>query len=347
MSLLHDLIVAEMSGGGGGGGSVDSSVAVYVPYAELTNAKIETLIAEGKTPYTIWTKTDGSSEQIVYYFSFRKSATMHYFVGWDNVTTISSYSRDMSVLVVADNGSGQTTRVRASIEIPTRENLNNALAGYTLASDFEDVAALLPIKTLEMTLSNGVMSLNLTSIGGIAKFAVAYYRGKNFLFILPITQIDPSSSNPGAVAFTITGAYSASDPAQMFLAVASEYNGIAYSAVLRPVNANTMSGTLTATPVGTKRVVMTAQDETAELQPNVLYVFPKMANLTITLAAITYGTIANEYHFFFTSGATATVLTMPNTVVMPDGFEVEASTVYEISVLDNYALVASWPVAST
>ena len=45
-----------------------------------------------------------------------------------------------------------------------------------------------------------------------------------------------------------------------------------------------------------------------------------------------------------TSGSTATVLTMPNTVVMPDGFEVEASTVYEINVLDNYALVASWPV---
>ena len=46
----------------------------------------------------------------------------------------------------------------------------------------------------------------------------------------------------------------------------------------------------------------------------------------------------------FTSGSTATVLTMPNTVVMPDGFEVEANAVYEINVLDNYALAASWPV---
>lgn len=49
----------------------------------------------------------------------------------------------------------------------------------------------------------------------------------------------------------------------------------------------------------------------------------------------------------FTSGSTATTLTMPVNVIMPDGFEVEANMTYEINVLDNYALVASWPVASS
>lgn len=72
------------------------------------------------------------------------------------------------------------------------------------------------------------------------------------------------------------------------------------------------------------------------------YVCGELTALTVDSSPSTGG-----WSVRFTSGSTATVLTMPNTVVMPDGFEVEASTVYEINVLDNYALVASWPVASS
>lgn len=68
---------------------------------------------------------------------------------------------------------------------------------------------------------------------------------------------------------------------------------------------------------------------------------------TLTSLTITNPPADGSWSVRFTSGSTATVLTMPNTVVMPDGFEVEANTVYEINVLDNYALVASWPVASS
>lgn len=88
----------------------------------------------------------------------------------------------------------------------------------------------------------------------------------------------------------------------------------------------------------TRRVVMTAQDETAELQPNVLYVFPEMANLAITLAAITDSTIANEFHFFFTSGATATATNFP-AIPGLDDFAAEANKVYEVSVLEGIARV--------
>lgn len=68
---------------------------------------------------------------------------------------------------------------------------------------------------------------------------------------------------------------------------------------------------------------------------------------TLTSLTVTNPPATGPWSVRFTSGSTATVLTMPNTVVMPDGFEVEANTVYEINVLDNYALVASWPVASS
>lgn len=50
----------------------------------------------------------------------------------------------------------------------------------------------------------------------------------------------------------------------------------------------------------------------------------------------------------FTSGSTATVLTVPNTVIFPEWFDpeaLEADKVYEISVVDGvYAAVGIWAV---
>lgn len=70
------------------------------------------------------------------------------------------------------------------------------------------------------------------------------------------------------------------------------------------------------------------------------YVNPLEA-LTVSLTNIS----AIDYSFAirFHSGSTATVLTIPSAITMPDGFEVEANKTYEINVLDGYALVAEWP----
>lgn len=47
----------------------------------------------------------------------------------------------------------------------------------------------------------------------------------------------------------------------------------------------------------------------------------------------------------FTSGSSKTILTLPNTVKMPDWFEIEANTTYEISIADGvYGVVTSWAV---
>lgn len=90
------------------------------------------------------------------------------------------------------------------------------------------------------------------------------------------------------------------------------------------------------------RQEMTASDTTVELQPNILYVFPEMAELTLTFATPADTTIANEYHVIFTSGATATTLTLPNTIKIPSGFTVEANKVYELSVLENSLTHQAW-----
>lgn len=93
------------------------------------------------------------------------------------------------------------------------------------------------------------------------------------------------------------------------------------------------------------RVEKTASDTTVELEPNKLYVFPEMASLTYTLATPEDTSIANEYHFVFRSGATATELVHPANVSVPDNFTVEKNKVYEISILEGCMAYQSWAVS--
>lgn len=64
-----------------------------------------------------------------------------------------------------------------------------------------------------------------------------------------------------------------------------------------------------------------------------------VTGLTITLNAASG---VAHYHFDFLSGATAATLTLPNTVVMPSGFTVEANKRYEVDILNNYGVVMAW-----
>lgn len=93
------------------------------------------------------------------------------------------------------------------------------------------------------------------------------------------------------------------------------------------------------------RIEKTSSDTTAELDPNKLYIFPEMSSLTYTLATPSDTSIANEYHFVFRSGATATELVHPAIVSVPDGFAVEKNKVYEISILEGCLAYQSWAVS--
>lgn len=89
------------------------------------------------------------------------------------------------------------------------------------------------------------------------------------------------------------------------------------------------------------RVEKAASDTAVELEPNKLYVFPEMASLTYTLAAPADTSVANEYHFVFQSGATATELVHP-TGVNTGNFTVDANKVYEVSILDGLLTSQNW-----
>lgn len=88
---------------------------------------------------------------------------------------------------------------------------------------------------------------------------------------------------------------------------------------------------------------MQSSDTEQTLLENVFYVFPEMPSLTVGFAAPSDTTVVNEYRFRFTSGATATTLTLPAAVV--GELSIEANRVYEISVIDNYLVYQSWAVS--
>ena len=77
-------------------------------------------------------------------------------------------------------------------------------------------------------------------------------------------------------------------------------------------------------------------------EPNARYICGEVATIDITPPAT--GTIIVR----FTSGSTATVLTLPSTVKMPEWFDalsLEADTIYELSITDGvYGAVMSWAV---
>ena len=85
------------------------------------------------------------------------------------------------------------------------------------------------------------------------------------------------------------------------------------------------------------RQEMQNTDTTVTIEPNKLYIFPEMSSLTVTLGTPSDTNVANEYHFFFTSGATATTLTLND--VLSDAYSVEANMKYEVSILEGVAYI--------
>lgn len=119
-------------------------------------------------------------------------------------------------------------------------------------------------------------------------------------------------------------------------AVTAEYDGSGAVTVVIPEGSGGSGGTA--------RIEKLSTDTSVELEPNKLYVFPEMESLTITLAEPSNTAIVNEYHFVFQSGSTATTLTIPETVKIPSSFSVDASKIYEISILEGCLCVQSWAV---
>ena len=84
-------------------------------------------------------------------------------------------------------------------------------------------------------------------------------------------------------------------------------------------------------------ITVTGTDPVIQASSNARYICGEVATLSFTPCA------SGICEVIFTSGTTPTVLTLPQTVQMPEWFEVEANHTYEISVIDGtYGAVMVW-----
>lgn len=78
---------------------------------------------------------------------------------------------------------------------------------------------------------------------------------------------------------------------------------------------------------------------TQELAPNKYYVFGTCTSLTITLGTPVENKL-NEYMFEFTSGDTATVLGVPETIKWISEPNIEVNKTYQVSIVNNIGIIA-------
>lgn len=142
----------------------------------------------------------------------------------------------------------------------------------------------------------------------------------------------PASDLASGVIPTIPSAYS-SEPEMDGTASAGSSTSWAKGDHVHPSDTSKADKTSYVTVTGTS-VTQTGTD-------NTMYLCGELTDLTFT--APVSGICAVR----FTSGTTPTVVVLTG-VTMPDGWAgAEASTVYEINILDGYGLVAKWSVSGS
>ena len=126
--------------------------------------------------------------------------------------------------------------------------------------------------------------------------------------------------------------------------------GITYEEIIKKLNLVAFSGSyndLTNTPTIptiTYIVEHTTEDTTIDaLTPNVLHKWGTMTSLTISaLATPSDETVVNEYMIEFTSGSTATALSLPSSIVWAETPNIEANATYQISVINNLGIIVKF-----
>lgn len=79
---------------------------------------------------------------------------------------------------------------------------------------------------------------------------------------------------------------------------------------------------------------------TFTLTPNILHVWGEVRSLTLTLGSVN-NSILDEFMFQFTSGETATTLSLPDTIKWVVEPNIEANKIYQCSIINNVGVIAA------
>lgn len=78
------------------------------------------------------------------------------------------------------------------------------------------------------------------------------------------------------------------------------------------------------------------------IKPNYKYIFGERSALTISLEPVTDSTIVNHYMFEFTSGSTATTLSLPASIKWTTEPSIKPNKIYQISIENNLGVIQEW-----
>ncbi|MEG2164072.1 MAG: hypothetical protein RRY55_06300, partial [Bacteroidales bacterium] len=116
----------------------------------------------------------------------------------------------------------------------------------------------------------------------------------------------------------------------------------ALSAVATSGNYNDLTGAPDITVKADKVVILRETVSVKEILPNKLHMWGEVATLTITLTTPENSNIQNEYMFQFKSGATATTLILPATVVFSTAVNIKANKTYQVSIVNNLGVIGEF-----
>lgn len=110
------------------------------------------------------------------------------------------------------------------------------------------------------------------------------------------------------------------------------------NSVLESINGGASGGSSTGGSGAYSEVNHGTSDTTFTLTPNTFHIWNEVASLTLDLGSETSG-VANEYLFQFTSGATATSLTLPDDIKWANEVTIEPNKIYQVSILKGLGSV--------
>lgn len=77
-------------------------------------------------------------------------------------------------------------------------------------------------------------------------------------------------------------------------------------------------------------------DTTFTLTPNIMHIWGEVSSLTLSLSTDN-NSVLDEYMFTFTSGSTATTLTLPSTIKWIQEPDIETNKTYQVSIINGLA----------
>lgn len=157
-----------------------------------------------------------------------------------------------------------------------------------------------------------------------------------------VTQLSSSTSSTStslaATPSAVKAAYDLANGKQDKLVSGTNIKTINGTSILGSGNITISGGSSSGGSGAYAQVNHGTSDTTFTLTPNTFHVWDEVASLTLTLGSEQSG-VANEYVFQFTSGATATSLTLPDDIKWANDSAptIAENEIYQISVLNGLA----------